>query len=211
MKRNLVARFTILMLVGTACSQSREGTATDDAASKIAQSREKAGELANSAQNDQPVRFVSDIERIDRPVTKPKPADVVRPGKDPVEVEPVVTTTEVPEIAPPEIAVDSSTIVVSAPRSMPSVIPRDAPQPEAVGGGTGSGTRRGRDPGPDIGTVIGVVIRGGVGVDHCAKHPRGPTAIPNGIPNRFPSRIRNRLPTRVPSPIPNQFPQFPNR
>jgi len=211
MKRNLVARFTILMLVGTACSQSREGTATDDAASKIAQSREKAGELANSAQNYQPVRFVSDIERIDRPVTKPKAADVVRPGKEPVEVEPVVTTTEVPEIAPPEIAVDSSTIVVSAPRSMPSVIPRDAPQPEAVGGGTGSGNRRGRDPGPDIGTVIGVVIRGGVGVDHCAKHPRGPTAIPNGIPNRFPSRIRNRLPTRVPSPIPNQFPQFPNR
>src|SRR6187401_3490491 len=132
MTRNLVARFTILMLAGTACSQSREGTATDDAASKIAQSREKAGELANSAQNYQPVRFVSDIERIDRPVTKPKPADVVRPGKDPVEVEPVVTTTEVPEIAPPEIAVDSSTIVVSAPRSMPSVIPRDAPQPEAV-------------------------------------------------------------------------------
>jgi len=211
MTRNLVARFTILMLVGTACSQSREGTATDDAASKIAQAREKAGELANSAQNYQPVRFVSDIERIDRPVTKPKAADVVRPGKEPVEVEPVVTTTEVPEIAPPEIAVDSSMIVVSAPRSMPSVIPRDAPQPEVVGGGTGSGNRRGRDPGPDIGTVIGVVIRGGVGVDHCAKHPRGPTAIPNGIPNRFPSRIRNRLPTRVPSPIPNQFPQFPNR
>lgn len=211
MTRNLVARFTILMLVGTAC-QSREGTATDDAASKIAQAREKAGELANSAQNYQPVRFVSDIERIDRPVTKPKPAEVVRPGTDSVEVEPVVMPTEVPEIAPPEIAVDSSTVVVSVP-SVPSIIPRDAPQPEAVGGGTGSGTTRGNDPGPDIGTIIGVVIRGGVGVDHCAKHPRGgPTAIPNRIPSRLPSRIPNRIPSRIPNQIPNQFPyQLPNR
>ena len=186
MTRNLVARFTILMLVVTACDQARKGTTPDDAASTIAQAREKAGELANSAQNYQPVRFVSDIEQIARPVTKPKPADIVRPGKDPVEVEPVVMATDVPtETEPPEIAVDSSTMIVSAPR-VPSIIPRDAPQPEAVGGGTGSGDWRGNDPGPDVGTNIGVVIRGGRGdPGHCPRHRPPP---PSSIPNRFPNR-----------------------
>jgi len=183
MIRYLVARFTLLTVAAAACAQSPESAAPDDSASTVAQARARAEDLANSTQNYQPVRFVSAIEQIrpPRPVTRTKPDTVVLEGKDPVQVEPVAVPTEAEGAA---LQVDSTTETVSSPR-VPSIIPRDAPQPEAVGGGGGGGEWRGNDPGPDMGTVIGVVLRGGrVDPGHCPRHPRPPTQIPNRIPRR---------------------------
>src|SRR5687768_4884918 len=84
MIRYLVARITLLTTVATACGQSPEPTTRDAAASDaIAQARARAEDLANSNQNYQPVRFVSDIEkvRVPKPVRRPEPDTVVREGK----------------------------------------------------------------------------------------------------------------------------------
>lgn len=186
MIRCLVARFTLLTLVATACGQSPEpatrGAAATDA---IAKARARGADLANSNQNYQPVRFVSDIEqvRVPKPVRQPKPDTLIREGKDLVQAEPVVVPSAEPQGDAPTVAVDSTIEVSSAPR-VPSIIPRDAPAPEAVGGGgSGAGTWRGTDPGPDQGTVIGVVLRGGrVDPGHCPRHGRPPSQIPNRIP-----------------------------
>ena len=183
MIRYLVARFTLLTVAAAACAQSPESTTPDASANTVAQARARAEDLANSTQNYQPVRFVSAIEQVrpPRPVTRIKPDTVVLEGKDPVHVEPVVVPTETEG---PVLQVDSTTETASAPR-VPSIIPRDAPEPAAVGGSGGGGEWRGRDPGPDMGTVIGVVLRGGrVDPGHCPRHPRPPTQIPNRIPQR---------------------------
>lgn len=181
MIRYLVARFTLVAVVAASCAQPPETPDPDAAPSTIAQARARAEDLANSTQNYQPVRFVSAIEQVrpPRPVTRTKPDTVVEEGKDPVHVEPVALPTEVEG---PALQADSATETASAPR-VPSIIPRDAPEPAAVGGGGGGW--RGRDPGPDMGTVIGVVLRGGrVDPGHCPRHPRPPTQIPNRIPQR---------------------------
>jgi len=183
MIRCLVARFTLLTLVATACGQSPEPATRE--ADAIAQARARAADLANSNQNYQPVRFVSDIEkvRVPRPVRQPEPDTLIREGKDLVPAEPVVVPSVETQGDAPAVAVDSTTDVSSAPR-VPSIVPRDAPAPAAVGGGgSGAGTWRGTDPGPDLGTVIGVVLRGGrVDPGHCPRHPRPPSQIPNRIP-----------------------------
>ena len=183
MIRYLVARFTLLTVAAAACAQAPQLATPDDSASTVAQARARAEDLANSTQNYQPVRFVSAIEQVrpPRPVTRTKPDTVVLEGKDPVHVEPVAVPTEAEG---PALQVDSTTETASAPR-VPSIIPREAPEPAAVGGGSGGGDWRGRDPGPDMGTVIGVVLRGGrVDPGHCPRHPRPPTQIPNRIPQR---------------------------
>lgn len=183
MIRYLVARITLLTTVATACGQSPEPTTSDAAASEaIAQARARAEDLANSNQNYQPVRFVSDIEkvRVPKPVRRPEPDTVVREGKDLVPAEPIVVPSVATQAEAPAVEVDSTTDVASAPR-VPSIIPRDAPTPDAVGGAYGGW--RGTDPGPDQGTVIGVVLRGGrVDPGHCPRHPRPPSQIPNRIP-----------------------------
>ena len=183
MIRNLVARFTLLTLVATACGQSPEPATRDAAATDaIAQARARAEDLANSNQNYQPVRFVSDIEkvRVPKPVRRPEPDTVVREGQDLVPAEPVVAPSVATQAEAPVADVDSTTDMASAPR-VPSIVPRDAPTPAAVGGS--SGGWRGTDPGPDQGTIIGVVLRGGrVDPGHCPRHPRPPTQIPNRIP-----------------------------
>ena len=186
MIRNLVARFTMVSLAAVACRPESEAVARkDDAAATIEQSRALAKDLAMSSQNYQRVRFVSDIEkvRVPKPVTNPEPEEVVKKGTDSVQVEPMVVPEDVtqPE-APPVTAPDSTTVTADAPR-VPSIIPRDAPLPEAVA----SGPRRGPSSGPDPGDVVGVVIRGGGSLDpgHCPRHrpPGGPTVIPR-IPRR---------------------------
>lgn len=180
MIRNLVARITLVTLAAAACGQSPEPEpAANEAASTVAEARARAADLANSTQNYQPVRFVSAIEQVrpPRPVSRVKPDEVVQKGTDSVAVEPVVVATISAE---PEAPADTTTEVSSAPR-VPSIIPRDAPAPAAVGGGLGEW--RGSDPGPEMGTVIGVVLRGGrVDPGHCPRHPRPPTQIPNRIP-----------------------------
>jgi hypothetical protein len=179
----LVARFTLVALVTAACGRSNESPGPDRARA-VEEARARAEDLANSTLNYQPVRFVSELEQVrpPRPVTRRKVDEVVRKGPDSIVVEPVAVLE--PTVVPddPVVAVDSPTEVSSAPR-VPSIIPREAPVPEAVGG-SGLGEWRGRDPGPDMGTVIGVVLRGGrVDPGHCPRHPRQP---PSQIPNRIP-------------------------
>ena len=182
MIRNLVARFTLVMLVAAACgpSSQTDTPAGSDPADAIAAAKARAQDLANANQNYQPARFVSDIEQIrpPRPVRKPRLDVVVREGTDSLRVEPVPAPVLVPDDVVPAVQVDSET--VGTPR-VPTIITRDAPMPAAVGGG--SGEWRGNDPGPDMGTVIGVVLRGGrVDPGHCPRHPRPPSQIPNRIP-----------------------------
>jgi hypothetical protein len=184
MIRNLVARFTLVVLVATACSGGPEPAPSSSAS--IAEAQAKAEDLANSTQSYQPVRFVSAIEQVrpPKPVNRRVVADVVKKGTDSVDVETVATPAPVTTPDEPEVAPDSTIVESSAPR-VPTIVPRSAPTPEAVGGGgSGLGEWRGRDPGPDMGTVIGVVLRGGrVDPGHCPRHPH-PSQIPNRLPNR---------------------------
>jgi hypothetical protein len=184
MIRYLVARFTLVALAGVACGPSSQpaDTSGDDAANRLAAAKARGQDLANSNQSYQPVRFVSAIEqiRVPQPVKRPEPADIVREGRDSVTAEPVVMPSVATDDVAPAVHIDSTTESVSTPR-VPSIVPREAPQPAAVGGG--SGDWRGTDPGPDMGTVIGVVLRGGrVDPGHCPRHPRPPSQIPNRIP-----------------------------
>jgi len=188
MIRKTVTRFTIITLVAWACRPAPEPVATrDTAAAAVEQAKAAGRDLALSSQNYQRARFVSDIKQVraPNPVTKPAPVEVVKEGTDSVQVEPIAEPAPVTEPeAPPVTAPESTTVIASAP-SVPSIIPRDAPMPEAVGN---SGAQRGRGRGEDPGGVVGVVIRGGhVGDDHCrpANRPGIPTRIP-----RFPIHFR---------------------
>ena len=185
MIRNLVARFTLVTLVAVACGPSSQPDTTTSPDSALAEAKARAQDLANSTQSYQPVRFVSDIEQIrpPRPTREPRRDVVVKEGKDSVQVDPMPVPAVVPDDTAPVVQPDSAVDAAGAPR-VPSIIPREAPVPTAVGGGgSGAGEWRGNDPGPDMGTVIGVVLRGGRGdPGHCPRHPRPPSQIPNRIP-----------------------------
>jgi hypothetical protein len=186
MIRNFVARFTLTTLAAVACGPSSDPAESSQAetARTLEAAKARAQDLANSTQSYQPVRFVSAIEQVraPRPVRDPKPADVVKEGTDSVSVDPVPMPATVQDETIPAVQSDSAADTPVAPR-VPSIVPREAPQPASVGGG--SGDWRGTDPGPDMGTVIGVVLRGGRGdPGHCPRHPRPPSQIPNRIPQR---------------------------
>lgn len=184
MIRNLVARFTLVALAAAACSRSSEPAPdADPGARAVEQARARGEDLANSTQSYQPVRFVSEIEQVrpPRPVTRRRVEEVVRKGADSIAVEAVAAPAVTTEPDAPVVAAAVPVETSSSPR-VPSIIPREAPVPEAVGG-SGLGEWRGRDPGPDMGTVIGVVLRGGrVDPGHCPRHPRPPSQIPNRVP-----------------------------
>lgn len=181
MIRKLIAGITLTALAATACGPSSQLSEADGtaAASALAEVRARAQDLANSTQNYQPVRFVSEIEQVKRPkpVEVPRPAPVTERGAEPVAIDsmPTSVAAAAPEEPAASVADDDDT-----PR-VPSIIAREAPPPPAVGGR--SGDWRGDDPGPDMGTVIGVVLRGGlVDPGHCPRHPRPPSQIPHRIP-----------------------------
>jgi hypothetical protein len=183
MIRNMVARFTLTTLAALACSSSQPADSSQsDAARTLEQAKARAQELANSTQNYQPVRFVSAIEQVrtPKPVRDPKPEFVVKEGTDSISADPVPMPAPLQDEPPSVSQVDSSSDAPVAPR-VPSIIPREAALPAAVG--SGAGDWRGNDPGPDMGTTIGVVLRGGrVDPGHCPRHPRPPSQIPNRIP-----------------------------
>ena len=185
MIRTLVARFTLTTLAAMACSPSSQPADSNQGgtATTLEQAKARAQDLANSTQSYQPVRFVSAIEQSRTPPPRrPKPDVVVKEGPDPVAADPIPTPAAVQE-EPAVTQVDTSAQTAVAPR-VPSIIPREAALPAAVGGGP-SGDWRGNDPGPDMGTAIGVVLRGGrVDPGHCPRHPRPPSQIPNRIPRQ---------------------------
>jgi hypothetical protein len=185
MIRTLVARFTLTTLAAIGCSPSSQPADSSQAetARTLEQAKARAQDLANSTQSYQPVRFVSAIEQVraPRPVLEPKPDFVVQKGSDSVSADPIPMPATVQEDPAAVAQIDSS--VQTPVARVPSIIPREAPLPAAVGGGTGDW--RGNDPGPDMGTTIGVVLRGGrVDPGHCPRHPRPPSQIPNRIPRQ---------------------------
>lgn len=184
MIQKYAARFTLMTLAAIACGPSSQpdADAGADSSGALAEAKARAQDLANSNQSYQPVRFVSAIEQVrpPRPVRKPQPDVVVREGTDSVRVEPVPLPAASQEEGLPLAQAEVPGDAGAAPR-VPSIVPRDAPLPAAVG--VSSGDWRGNDPGPDMGTVIGVVLRGGRGdPGHCPRHPRPPSQIPNRIP-----------------------------
>ena len=186
MIQNLAARFTLMALVAVACGPSSQPDAATgaDSSGALAEAKARAQDLANSNQSYQPVRFVSDIEQVrpPRPVRKPQPDVVVREGTDSVRAEPVPLPASSPEEGVTAVRNDAPPDDAGSGPRVPSIIPREAPLPAAVG--ASSGDWRGNDPGPDMGTVIGVVLRGGRSdPGHCPRHhPRPPSQIPNRIP-----------------------------
>lgn len=178
-------------------------------------------ELASTARDYQPTRFVSSIEsprssapvrrrNVRRPVATHSAAPEQQTAKTPdpapenkVEIAEIEQSTEAP--AP---AIDTPTNVAVSPRPTP-VGAAPATQ-DAGSGGSGGGSRGGGlgGIGEAIGTVIGVVVvRGGAGgIDHCDprtdRRPRnGPVSLPDP---RFPARGG----TTVDNPFPRR-PTFP--
>lgn len=179
MIRNLVARFTLTLLAVAACGPSSQSAdpGSSAAATTLEEARTRAQDLANSTQNYQVVRFVSDIEQVPRTTAVQKKTEpAVNPEQVAVVSDSIATSATIDETASPASATED----VNTPR-VPSVITRDAPLPPAVE--TRGDGWRGSDPGPEMGTVIGVVLRGGrVDPGHCPRHPRPPSQIPNRIP-----------------------------
>jgi len=183
MIQHVAARFTLMTLAAVACGPSsrQDSLTSSDSSGAVADAKARGQDLANSNQSYQPVRFVSDIEQVrsPRPVRKSQPDVVVSEGTDSIPAEPVPLPATSPEEGLTAVHNEAPVDANSAPR-VPSIVPRDAPLPAAVGA---SSEWRVNDPGPDMGTVIGVVLRGGRGdPGHCPRHPRPPTQIPNRIP-----------------------------
>lgn len=182
MIRNLVARFTLILPLVACGTNSQPDETGLDTTQALTEARARAQELANSAQNYQPVRFVSAIEQVrpPKPVRTVKLEETIRDGTDSVSADPVVASAPGQGELESVTKGDSLPDVSNTPR-VPSIIPRDAPAPEAVG--PTAPAWRGHDPGPDMGESIGVVLRGGrVDPGHCPRHPRPPSQIPNRIP-----------------------------
>ena len=175
MRRNLVARLSLIGLLAWACQPSTPAATKEDGVAKtVEQAKDLAKDLALSSQNYQPVRFVSDIEKVKvpKPVTQPEAEDVIVKGPDSVQVDPMPVPEQITTPEPPPVVAPDSTPEEAPAPSVPSIIPRDAPRPTPVG----RGPHRGPEAGPDWGTVIGVVIRGGAGDgDHCRRRPPPPT------------------------------------
>jgi len=176
-------------------------------------------ELASTARDYQPTRFVSAIEspkssapvrrrNVRRPVAKPAAAadNEVAKAPDPAPENKVVVAEPEPSKETPAPAIDTPTQVAVSPRPSPV---GSAPASGNVGsGGVGGGSTGGGlgGIGEAIGTVIGVVIiRGGAGgVDHCdPRTDRRPTNGPIALPDpRIPTRagggiiINNPIPGR---------------
>lgn len=212
-----VAAFALACGRGT--SNDQAAALTDDLKQDLQAASASSVELASTARDYQPTRFVSAIEspkasapvrrRIKpRPVAKPKAANEpeIARAPDPAPENKVEVAEPEPSVETPAPAIDTPTQVAVTPRPTPV---GSAPAPTDAGsGGVGGGSRGGGlgGIGEAIGTVIGVVIiRGGAGgVDHCdprpgRRPPNGPVAFPDPrIPTRAGGGIvpNNRFPGR---------------
>ena len=190
--------------LAVACGRGKsaeEAALTADLKRDLEAASSSTVELAATAHDYQPTRFVSAIEspresapvrrrNVRRPVARPTAAAEPEVAKAPdpapenkVEIAEIEQSTEAP--AP---AIETPTNVAVTPR--PTPVGSAPATTDAGSGGAGGGTRGGGlgGIGEAIGTVIGVVvIRGGAGgVDHCDprtdRRPRnGPMGFPAGI------------------------------
>lgn len=182
-------------------------------------------ELASTARDYQPTRFVSAIESprastpvrrrtVRRPVAAPAAALEEETAKTPDPAPEARVEVAEAEPTPPEApapAIDTPTSVAVTPRPTPV---GTAPAPVDVGrGGTGGGSGGGGlgGIGEAIGTVIGVVVvRGGRGgIDHCdPRTDRRPTNGPVAYPDpRIPTRAGGGVIAQNPIPRRPTFPR----
>lgn len=221
MRGGLVRTFVKLSVLpvaalAVACGRgnSKDQTALSaDLKRDLAAASASSVELASTAREYQPARFVSAIEspatsapvrrrNVRRPVVRHTAANDKQVAKapDPAPESKVDVAEPTPSAEAPAPAIDTPTNVAVTPRPTPV---GTAPASTDVGsGGVGGGSRGGGlgGVGEAIGTIIGVVIiRGGAGgVDHCDPRTdgrrggtNGPVYIPNsrapvgvgGIPN----------------------------
>jgi hypothetical protein len=208
MRGGLVRKFVKLSVLpvaafAVACGRSnttdKQTALSADLQRDLAAATASSVQLASTAREYQPARFVSAIEspatsapvrrrNVRRPVARPTAAteQAVAKAPDPV----VENTVDVAEAEPsteaPAPQIDTPTNVAVTPRPTPV---GSAPASTDVGsGGSGGGSGGGGlgGIGEAIGTVIGVVVvRGGSGgVDHCdPRRDRRPSNGPIYIPN----------------------------
>jgi hypothetical protein len=178
-------------------------------------------ELASTARDYQPTRFVSAIEspassapvrkrNVRRPVARPAAAadQEVAKAPDPAPENKVAAAEADPSTESPAPATDTPTNVAVSPR--PTPVGSAPATTDAGSGGIGGGSRGGGlgGIGEAIDTVIGVVIiRGGAGgVDHCdprrdGRPSNGPILLPDprfpgrGGPGSIPNTTYPRRPT----------------
>jgi hypothetical protein len=192
---SLVLVGSSVLLVAACRDRAPDSTALDSDLKRDLDAAASADrlQLANSGNDYQRARFVSEIEQSSRSspskeLPRPRPVVHARVGQTPEQ-----NQTQSAEAANQVLAPESPTQQPAAqapaadePR-LPSVAPRPAAAPvEAAGAGAGArGARDGGAP-PEIGEVIGVIMRGGrVGDDHCVPRRR-----PGGRGFPFPRMLR---------------------
>jgi hypothetical protein len=233
MRGGLVHKFVKLSVLpvaalAVACGRGKspEQTAlTADLKRDLEAASASSVELASTARDYQPTRFVSAIEsprssapvrrrNVRRPVARPAAAVDNHVAKTPdpapenkVEVAEIEQSTEAP--AP---AIDTPTNVAVTPR--PTPVGSAPATTDAGSGGIGGGSRGGGlgGIGEAIGTVIGVVvIRGGAGgIDHCdPRTDRRPTNGPIALPDpRIPTRAGGGIIPNNPYPRRRGLPRY---
>ena len=181
-------------------------------------------ELASTARDYQPTRFVSAIESpktsapvrrrtVKRPVVKPASTsnEEVAKAPDPAPENKVAVAEPMPSTEAPAPTIDTPTQVAVSPR--PTPVGTAPATTDAGSGGVGGGSRGGGlgGIGEAIGTVIGVVIiRGGAGgIDHCdprtdRRPTNGPVALPNPI---YPGPASGGIIPNNPMPRRPRFPR----
>jgi hypothetical protein len=228
MRGGLVRKFVKLSVVpvavlAVACgrgkSNDQQAALNADLKRDLEAASASSVELASTARDYQPTRFVSAIEspkssapvrrrNVRRPVAKPAAAaeQEVAKAPDPAPENKVAVAEPEKSTETPAPAIDTPTNVAVSPR--PTPVGSAPASTDAGSGGVGGGSRGGGlgGIGEAIGTVIGVVIiRGGAGgVDHCdPRTDRRPTNGPIALPDpRVPTRAGGGI-------IPND--RFPRR
>ncbi len=223
-KMSVLPVAALALACGRGESSEQAAALTDDLKRDLQAASASSVELATTARDYQPTRFVSAIEAppasapvrrrsVRRPVAQPVAATEPEVAKAPdaAPENAVDVAVAEPSVETPAPTIDTPTNVAVTPRPTPvGSAPTATDEGRgSVGGGSGGGGLGG--VGEAIGTIIGVVvIRGGAsGVDPCIPHggrrPRnGPVVYPNP---RYPQVgggvvINDRMPRR---------PTFPSR